>query len=201
MSRNDTDENSPMKKKSVEIDFGKVLNALMGFIIIGFSIFARGIRCFCREKDTGAARIRIYCLVEPCYNLLMKRKGLKNFMNSIIFAAAIALIWPGCCCFGNCADMAMAAPAVENDDIHGCCQKPHQERLDLVKTCDCFSIPRDFQFAFKHIKIWPQEFLYRSLAVDALSNRMIASLYAIQELAALTYTGPPIFILNCVYRC
>jgi large-conductance mechanosensitive channel len=55
MRRKDTDENRPMKKNSVETDFGKVLNALMGFIIIGFSVFARGIKDFgaVRQRDAG----------------------------------------------------------------------------------------------------------------------------------------------------
>ncbi len=154
-------------------------------------LFARGMRD--KNRRTGHWK--------TCYNTIMKRAALKYFLDVIVFMAIIGFVMPACCCFAHCVGGPVAVSAVESGGIHRCCPESESKRFDFLKECVCRPMPRVVQFTQKIFDSSSEDGLYQGIVPQTVSGHEITLSSFVQNNKILTYKGPPIFILNCVYRC
>ncbi|HSA31730.1 MAG TPA: hypothetical protein P5160_08025 [Candidatus Omnitrophota bacterium] len=135
----------------------------------------------------------------------MKKSILKYVFSSLALIAAFLFILPVCCCLDSCAEAALSVPTTRSfSDPHGCCPSSSSGKDVLLKECSC----HEAALVAPDLAQKKPERKALLLSKQTVAERVVLrpATSAMRSILAhegmiLSVEGPPIFILNCVYRC
>lgn len=126
---------------------------------------------------------------------------LKYFSRMMIVAVIVALAGPACCCFAGCASAPVFTLDMDSHGMEGCCEQSDVLQRDSLEECVCHPSLRAVSFTQRAVDSISQNDLWFGVFLDVVLRRQTVQSDLVQEDRIFAYKGPPIFILNCVYRC